>query len=565
MTERMLRHKSTAWLAIAATAVTLGIALFLSSLGTDRAPGTSAQVAPTPTPAPECLESSDLDVVIVIDKTGSMLQETGGKTRLQWAKEAAVALVDGMAGGPGSSTLGDSHVEVITFDGAVPIELVTPFSNDADAVRAAINGIADPPSLTDTYIAPALIRATSDLNAHVHGGSLGSYKVVVLLSDGRNYADGDPTTGTTCPNTHLRRTNTVAAIPGLHAAADTVYTIGLGDETTCGSAHDQLCAPENCNPSELDHYLLVDIAEGPPGDYTNVEDASDLPDIFSGISQEVVNICVGFSGHKYDDLDCDGPAGSESGLEGVDIVLLKDNGAGGWTEDDRIPSGSDGSFAFVNKPTGHYLVCEDITESPWSDRQQTHPQGPGSGLLEHSPYGVCYERTLTTAGQSEGGLDFYNCLPTTATATPTPTKTFTPTPTKTATPTNTATPTATPTGTITPLATDTPTATPTTKPPSGDGGGHGHKNTATPKATATPTAVPPTATPITQVSPIVMTPPPPAPLPAAVILPSTGTGSGEDGMWTALAGLALVLATIAAFAGLLFRSRAGAGQWNGDS
>ncbi len=114
--------------------------------------------------------------------------------------------------------------------------------------------------------------------------------------------------GTTCPATHTRRTNTVNAIPGLHAAADTVYTIGLGDETTCGSTHDQLCAPENCNPNELDHYLLVDIAEGPPGDYTNVEDASTLPDIYGDISQEVINICVNFSGHKYDDLACDGPA-----------------------------------------------------------------------------------------------------------------------------------------------------------------------------------------------------------------------------------------------------------------
>jgi hypothetical protein len=65
----------------------------------------------------------------------------------------------------------------------------------------------------------------------------------------------------------------------------------------------------------------------------------------------------------------------------------------------------------------------------------------------------------------------------------------------------------------------------------------------------------------------VRTPPPAPPAPEAVIMPTTGTGpgSGEDGRWTALAGLALVLATIASFAGLLLRSRAGAGQRNGDS
>jgi len=144
----------------------------------------------------------------------------------------------------------------------------------------------------------------------------------------------------------------------------------------------------------------------------------------------------------------------------------------------------------------------------------------------------------------------------TYTPTPTPTNTYTPTPT----PTNTYTPTPTPTNTYTPTPTNTATATPTntaTPPP-----------TETPRKrnTPTPTPVPPTATPTpgSTVAPIVVTP---RPAPEAVIMPATGTGtgSGEDGGWTALAGLTLVLATIASFAGLLLRSRAGAGQRNGDS
>jgi Mg-chelatase subunit ChlD len=227
---------------------------------------------------------------------------SGGKTRLQWAKDAALALVDGIAGGSGSSTLGGSHVEVITFGGG-SASVVTPFSSSATAVRNAINGISNPSSGTDTAIAPALTRATSDLNAHTHSGS---YRVVVLLSDGRNWTSG-PTTGTNCPATHNRRTDTVNAIPALHLAADAVYTVGLGDETTCGSTHDQLCSWDSCNPNELDHDLLVDIAEGPPGDYTNVEDASNLPDIYGEISQEVTGLGVNLSGHRYDDLACYGP------------------------------------------------------------------------------------------------------------------------------------------------------------------------------------------------------------------------------------------------------------------
>ena len=273
MTERMLRHKSTAWLAVAAAAVTLGMLLFLSSLGTDRAPGTSAQVAPTATPAPECLK--DLDVVIVIDKTGSMDQETGGHTRLYWAKQAATALVDGISGG--SSSLGPHHVEVITFDGDATAQPVGPAlgNSDADAVRAAINNIGDLSGSGDTYIAKGIEGATGDLNAHVHDDS---YRVVVLLSDGRNYKNGDAMSGTFCNATHTRRTNTVAAIGPLHDEADTVYTVGVGNQTGTW---------DSCNPYELDEALLGDIAEGPPGDYTQVIDASTLPAVFQAIAWKI--------------------------------------------------------------------------------------------------------------------------------------------------------------------------------------------------------------------------------------------------------------------------------------
>jgi hypothetical protein len=142
-------------------------------------------------------------------------------------------------------------------------------------VRNAINGISNPAG--DTYIKKGLDKATADLNTHAPTHS-GSYKVVVLLSDGRNYWNGDPRTGTTCNATHTRRTNTVAAIGPLHAAADTVYTIGLGNQTGTW---------DSCNPWELDTDLLTQIAEGPPGDYTQVIDASTLPAVFQAIAWKI--------------------------------------------------------------------------------------------------------------------------------------------------------------------------------------------------------------------------------------------------------------------------------------
>ena len=151
-------------------AVLVGIASPAVTRGSDTVRGQET----TPTPPPECLVPMPLAVVIVIDKSGSMLQETGGKTRLQWAKDAALELVNGMAGGPSSSSLSPHHVEVLTFNGAAPVTLVTAFSDDADAVRTAINNIANPPSQTDAYIAPGVTRSTDDLNEHVHGGLYGS-------------------------------------------------------------------------------------------------------------------------------------------------------------------------------------------------------------------------------------------------------------------------------------------------------------------------------------------------------------------------------------------------------
>jgi hypothetical protein len=457
MLRRVTSFKRTALCAVAASAAILAIALFLSPLSANGMPGLSILSDPTATPAPtpQCEVKADLDVIIAIDRTGSMNDQSGGYSKLHWAKQAALALVNGIAGGSGSSTLGGSHVEVLTFDGAATATRVVAFSSNANAVRSAINGIGDSSGAGDTDIARGIEGATDDLNAHVHGGSHGSYKVVVLLSDGRNWDNNDSSRN--CPLSQQRRQDTVNDIPALHAAADTVYAVGVGSQT--GPAN-------SCNFHELDEGLLQAIAEGPPGDYTHVVDASTLPDIYSGISQDVVNICVGFSGHKFNDLACDGQAGSNPPLSDVGIKLLNAQG----TPVAQTTTDAHGVYSFDNVPEGSYSVCEDLSALP--GRTQSYPTSGTGQIGTHSPYGVCYERTLL-GGHSESDLDFYNCPP--ATATPTPTSTFTPTPTNTntPTPTSTFTPTATNTNTPTPTSTFTPTPTET--------------NTPTPTSTFTPT------------------------------------------------------------------------------
>jgi len=206
-----------------------------------------------------------LDVVLVIDRSGSMskLPLSGGQYRIYWAKEAANNLVDALAGPDGS--LSPRRVAVISFagSGTATLHLALDGGTTASAVHSAIDSITAGGS---TYIAPALTTATDQLNRL---GRADAKKVVILLSDGRNWTNPGET-----PNVATRRANTITAIGPLQAAADTVYAIGIGKE---GSGY-----------SDLDAELLQQIAK-PSGNYIHVAEASDLPGIFQGIFQEINN------------------------------------------------------------------------------------------------------------------------------------------------------------------------------------------------------------------------------------------------------------------------------------
>jgi hypothetical protein len=283
-----------------------------------------------------------------------------------------------------------------------------------------------------------------------------------------------------------------------------------------------------------------------------VVDASTLPDIYSGISQDVVNICANFSGHKYDDLACDGTAGSNPPLSGVGVKLLNAQG----TPVAETTTDADGVYSFDNVPSGSYSICEDLSALP-GGTQQSYPISGTGQTGTHPPYGVCYERTLV-GGHSESDLDFYNCSP--ATATPTPINTSTPVP-PTATDTSTPVPpTATDTNTpVAPTATDTSTPVPSTPANTSTPVSPTATNTSTPKATATEehhnathtpteaaststaTAVPSTPTPRGQVAAAVETRQPPS---SAAALPASGVGPGEgrSSPWMAIA---VALSTLA--------------------
>jgi Mg-chelatase subunit ChlD len=215
-----------------------------------------------------CTEPVPLDIVIIIDRSGSMgASESGGHERIYYAKLAADNLVDSL------TSTGDSllphRIALITFDGdaAEPVNLALNAVTTANDVKLAIDAI---PTGGTTYIGPALTAATDQLTTL---GRPNAKKVVILLTDGRNWGNSDEETAT-------RRANTITQIPALQAAADTIYSIGIGTE---GGAVG--------TDSELDKPLLQQIAKGPPGRYINVSMASELLDIFQGIiTVELANI-----------------------------------------------------------------------------------------------------------------------------------------------------------------------------------------------------------------------------------------------------------------------------------
>src|SRR4030042_4479789 len=99
-----------------AAAAFMGVVYFASGAAGDTAQG---QAQLTPTATPECLMPVPLDVVLVIDRSGSM--DDLPDNRIYWAKLAANNLVDDLANG--DDDLGPHRVSVISFDGEITATL----------------------------------------------------------------------------------------------------------------------------------------------------------------------------------------------------------------------------------------------------------------------------------------------------------------------------------------------------------------------------------------------------------------------------------------------------------
>lgn len=180
-----------------------------------------------------------VDVVLLLDSSGSMMENDPRDIRLIAAKEYADTLTD------------VDRAAVIDFDDCVT--LLTDFTGSKQTISSSINRID---SNGGTMISSGMFSAIKLFETAKNPAGTAD-KIIILLTDGQSSYDTS--------------ISLLARNKGI-----TVFTIGLGDGVQ-----------EN---------LLREIAETTGGQYFWIDDASDLPALFEIISQKTVTIRYEFAG-----------------------------------------------------------------------------------------------------------------------------------------------------------------------------------------------------------------------------------------------------------------------------
>lgn len=216
-----------------------------------------------------------LDVVLVIDRSGSMDLETGGQSRLGWAKDAANALVDGLNAHGGVGAGGLHQVGLTTYGNRDSDGTPAGFTRDlqlgsssAAAVHAAINAYSDSAGNGNTPFRFGMADGADNMldgdRAEVDGVPV--LQVLIFLSDGR------PNPDSLAPGSRP----SAGDITSYLSAADQAYGIAIGPD----GQGDPLSEPD------LD--LMHAISNPDPDNFRHVVDAASLPDLFADIQDELL-------------------------------------------------------------------------------------------------------------------------------------------------------------------------------------------------------------------------------------------------------------------------------------
>lgn len=340
-----------------------------------------------------------LDVVLVIDRSGSMQSEqSGDHTRNYWSELAANQLVDALDGGVGN--VGLLHrVGLTTFGGTTASVDLALGSSHAGTVHGAIDAIVADGT---TPLKLGMATGAGDLAAHQRStlDDVPVLQVAVLISDGRPNPDGQRPDG--------------GEIAAYLASADVAYSIAIGEG---GSDY-----------SQVDLDLMQGLAN-PAANFRHVSEASDLPGLFADI---------------FTELTC-----PQIGVEKTPSVETLDAPGGEVTY----------SYAVTNSNPDAPLASVSVSDDKCSPVSYLSGDDDDDGRLQSDEtwtfsctawLGATTTNVATASGEYNGvgfaAQDAVTVVVAEATPTPTPTETPTPTPT----PTETETPAPTPSETETP-------------------------------------------------------------------------------------------------------------------
>jgi hypothetical protein len=214
-----------------------------------------------------------LDIVLIIDRSGSMDNVTDGKTRLGWANDAANNLVDALDanGGVGGAS-GLHHVGLTTYGGSITTGVTRDLqlgASDATAVHAAIDVWDGTDGSGNTPLRQGIADGADNLldgdRDFVDGVAV--LQVLILLSDGKSNPNNETATGAK---------PTAADITAFKAAADQTFGVAIGPE----GQGDSLNSP--------DLPLMHALSNPDPANFFHVVNASDLPDLFDAIAEDLL-------------------------------------------------------------------------------------------------------------------------------------------------------------------------------------------------------------------------------------------------------------------------------------
>lgn len=249
--------------------VSIGILLSTLILGARVSPARAVDAQPAACERP-------LDVVLVIDRSGSMDLVTGGQSRLGWAKDAANALIDGLDANGGVGAGGLHQVGLTTYgnrdnsDGS-PAGFTRDLQlggSNAAAVKAAINAYSDSAGNGNTPFRFGMADAAANMlagdRAQVDGVTV--LQVLIFLSDGR------PNPDSLAPGSRP----SAGDISAYLSSADQAYGIAIGPD---GQG-------EPLSEPDLD--LMHAISNPDPDNFRHVVDAASLPNLFADIQDELL-------------------------------------------------------------------------------------------------------------------------------------------------------------------------------------------------------------------------------------------------------------------------------------